>query len=136
MIVISILRWWIFLYLPGIVVECLESQLEVRLVDTLCYNESGSIRSVSWRRPSYNASSYQLVAASLSQTQVWNYTHGDGVSHQWELVHLMDFFVVQPVNRSNVTAVRAVSFSPNGKWLAIGTLNVSSMMTLLFDGFI
>jgi WD40 repeat protein len=114
------LWWWIFLYLPGIIVQSLEAQLDVRLVDTLVYNESGSIRSLSWRQ--LNTTSYQLVAASLSQTQVWNHVNDDGTnrSQLWELERLLDFFVVEPLYKSNETAVKAVSFSPDGNWLAIG----------------
>jgi WD40 repeat protein len=114
------LWWWIFLYLPGIIVQSLEAQLDVRLVDTLVYNESGSIRSLSWRQ--LNTTSYQLVAASLSQTQVWNHVNDDGTSRSqlWELERLLDFFVVEPLYKSNETAVKAVSFSPDGNWLAIG----------------
>jgi WD40 repeat protein len=114
------LWWWIFLYLPGIIVQSLEAQLDVRLVDTLVYNESGSIRSLSWRQ--LNTTSYQLVAASLSQTQVWNHVNDDGTnrSQLWELERLLVFFVVEPLYKSNETAVKAVSFSPDGNWLAIG----------------
>ena len=113
--------------------------LDVVLVDSLSYNESGNIHSLTWRRTTGNAPSYnyQLVAASLSTSQVWNYTAASGSnSSAWKLDHILDFFVVKPLNKSTETNVRAVSFSPNKRWLAIGMSASLSKRSLCLSSYI
>jgi WD40 repeat protein len=96
---------------------------------------------------------YQLAAAATSSTiQLWNSTtttipwtndnHTDAaaaknnsIQQQWEPV--VDIFDAASVtNSSNGTIhpapVRVISFSPNGKWLAVGKFWISDDVDLLF----
>jgi hypothetical protein len=94
------------------------------LVDTLAYNKSGTIHSLSWRlgdnnnnnnnnSSSSSSSSSTLFAASVHSCQVWQQRVA-GQHH-----HLMQRL---PSNiTSSSSLVRAVAVSPDGKWLALGT---------------
>ena len=87
------------------------------LVDTLAYNKSGTIHSLSWRlgdnnnSSSSSSSSSTLFAASVHSCQVWQ-----------QRVAGHDLMQQLPSNiTSSSSLVRAVAVSPDGKWLAVGT---------------
>jgi WD40 repeat protein len=97
------------------------------LVDTLAYIKSGNINALSWclrSRPTASNTTvpfhqnYLLVAASVTTFQVWNGTktrnnQSDATAIKWDIIQL--------IQSENVA--HAVAFSPNGKWLALGSQN-------------
>lgn len=102
------------------------------LVATLAYNKSGNINSLSWnfnRRTSSSNTTvhyhhYHLVAASVMTFQVWNGIQRDNnqsdVSIVWDIVQLIP----------SKDIAHAVAFSPNGKWVALGTYYVCTSSSI------
>jgi WD40 repeat protein len=131
--------------------------MELVLVYTLPNNQSGNIRSLTWSSRSLLSTTtegsttpavpyrYQLAAASSSTIQLWNSTtttipwtndnNTDSAAannsiQQWEpVVDIFDAASVTNLSNGTIhaTPVRAISFSPNGKWLAVGKFWISDV---------
>ena len=99
------------------------------LVDTLVYNKSGNINALAWSltnvptatntSQNYHHPNYFLVAASVTTFQVWNGTIPRKNDNNQSDASIIQWGIEQIIPSNNIG--HAVAFSPNGKWLALGT---------------